>query len=286
VSPGTPFPALPEDTSRSAQEVFGKGNVYLTIGDRLGALFSSDQLFALNTFPKKVAFHPALLVLITCFQFSEGLADCQTTDAVRKRLDLKYALHLPLIHPGFEPCLLCDFRRWILSEPAAQHPFQEITNKLIICGLLTPAEERPVEVPDILNKVCTLSRLEKLLEMMFLALEALAISQPDRLREIAKPDWYRRYTRRGDIGRLPGSIEEQQSLAAIVGQDAAYLLAKAAKGTPGKLVQPELISLDRFLHIQFERYPGDVYWRSQCQMHTCNLHNFPMEVPAIERSGD
>ena len=44
----------------------------------------------------KPAVAPAQLALVTIFQFAEGLCDRQAADAVRARIDWKYALRLPL----------------------------------------------------------------------------------------------------------------------------------------------------------------------------------------------
>jgi transposase len=45
---------------------------------------------------------PWRLALITVVQFVEGLSDRQAADAVRGRIDWKYALSLDLTCPGFE----------------------------------------------------------------------------------------------------------------------------------------------------------------------------------------
>lgn len=41
-------------------------------------------------------------------QFAEGLSDRQTADAVRARLDWKYALGLELTDPGFDFSVLSE----------------------------------------------------------------------------------------------------------------------------------------------------------------------------------
>jgi hypothetical protein len=53
----------------------------------------------------KLAFR---LALITVVQFIEGLPDRQAADAVRGRIDLKYALGLELTDPGFDFSILSD----------------------------------------------------------------------------------------------------------------------------------------------------------------------------------
>jgi transposase len=42
------------------------------------------------------------LALVIVMQFMEGLSDCQAAEAVRERIDWKYALSLELTDPGFD----------------------------------------------------------------------------------------------------------------------------------------------------------------------------------------
>ena len=92
---------LPDDTARVARAAFPKGNAYLRVYDALGPIYRNPQFAAL--FPKdgQPAVAPAQLALATIFQFAEGLSDRQAADAVRGRIDWKYALCLELEYPRF-----------------------------------------------------------------------------------------------------------------------------------------------------------------------------------------
>ena len=83
-----PIPAL---TKEIAIQVFPKGNLYMTMRDRLGT-FYTDWDFA-DLFPTKgqPAASPWRLALITVMQFVEGLTDRQAANAVASRIDWKYA---------------------------------------------------------------------------------------------------------------------------------------------------------------------------------------------------
>jgi hypothetical protein len=93
---------IPDETARVAQAAFPKGNPYMRIRDTLGPIFT-NLAFA-DLFPKDgaPALAPARLALITVMQFAENLADRQAADAVRARIDWKYALALELTDPGFD----------------------------------------------------------------------------------------------------------------------------------------------------------------------------------------
>src|SRR5215218_5860795 len=90
------IPPVPEETRRVAQAAFPHGNVYMRMRDELGTI-DDDQLFA-PLFPTRgqPAAAPWRLALTTVMQFAEGLSDRQAADAVRRRIDWKYALSLEL----------------------------------------------------------------------------------------------------------------------------------------------------------------------------------------------
>ncbi|MDB5757553.1 MAG: transposase [Burkholderia sp.] len=56
------------------------------------------------------ALAPRRLALVMVFQFLEHLNDRQATDAVRSRIDWKYAQSLELEDPGFHFSVLTEFR--------------------------------------------------------------------------------------------------------------------------------------------------------------------------------
>ena len=48
-------------------------------------------------------------------QFVENLSDRQAADALRARINWKYALSLPLTDPGFDFSVLSEFRTWLVT---------------------------------------------------------------------------------------------------------------------------------------------------------------------------
>ncbi len=100
-------PPVPEETVRIARAAFPKGNIYLQIRNEFGILFQ-DEDFA-NLFPNRgqPAYAPWRLALITIFQFIENLSDRAAAEAVRARIDWKYALSLELENSGFDSTPLC-----------------------------------------------------------------------------------------------------------------------------------------------------------------------------------
>src|SRR5260370_22273049 len=97
-----------EETARVARAACPKGNPYLALRDLLGPLYEDQHFAALFPLQGQPAFAPWRLALVTIMQFAEGLSDRQSAEAVRVRLDWKYALNLKLADPGFDFSLLCE----------------------------------------------------------------------------------------------------------------------------------------------------------------------------------
>ena len=82
---------IPEETARVAHAAYPHGNTYMKMRDALGTIYQ-DQAFA-DLFPQngRPVEAPWRLALITVMQFMEDLPDRQAAEAVRGRIDWKYA---------------------------------------------------------------------------------------------------------------------------------------------------------------------------------------------------
>jgi transposase len=114
------IPEIPAETVRGVRAVFPKGNIYVLLRDALGSIYQ-DELFA-DVYPARGqrAYAPWRLALIIVFQFIENLTDRQAADAVRSRLDWKYALSLELTDPGFDHTVLSEFRTRLVAHTAEE----------------------------------------------------------------------------------------------------------------------------------------------------------------------
>jgi len=112
--------SVPEETQRVARAVFPKGNLYLRMGDQLGSLYCDTQFADLFPTRGQPAASPARLALVSVLQYVEGLSDRQAADAVRARIDWKYALGLELTDPGFDHTVLSEFRSRLVNGQAEQ----------------------------------------------------------------------------------------------------------------------------------------------------------------------
>lgn len=107
----TPTGPIPEETVRLARLAFPKGNRYMRLRDELGPIYE-DEDFA-ELFPQRgqPAYPPWRLALVTIMQYMENLSDRQAAEAVRARIDWKYALGLPIGDDGFDFSILSTFRQ-------------------------------------------------------------------------------------------------------------------------------------------------------------------------------
>ena len=96
-----PLAAVPDETARIARAAFPNAMLAMRLRDELADVYR-DADFA-DRFPVRgqAAASPWRLAVVTVLQFLEGLTDRQAADAVRSRIDWKYALGLELTDTGF-----------------------------------------------------------------------------------------------------------------------------------------------------------------------------------------
>jgi transposase len=222
-----PVEPVPEETARVARAAFPKGNAVVAMKDELGAVFE-DRQFA-HLFPKrgKPAFSPWRLALVTVMQFADGLSDRRAAEAVRARIDWKYALSLELEDPGFDASVLCEFRARLAENGAELLLLDLLLERFRERGLLKARGRQRTDSTHVLAAVRDLNRLELVGETVRRALNALAVAAPEWLRGRAEPGWAIRYARPLDEGRLPSGKEKRRAEAERIGDDGFALLEAA-----------------------------------------------------------
>lgn len=155
-----PIGEIPPDTAEVAHAVFPKGNLYLQIRDELGTLYT-DEDFA-NLFPAvgQPAEAPWRLALVTVMQFIENLTDRQAAEAVRSRIDWKYALGLALKDPGFLFSILSDFRARLIAGGAEQTLLDKLLEEFKARGWLKARQRQRTDATHVMAAIHTLTRIE------------------------------------------------------------------------------------------------------------------------------
>ncbi len=259
-----PLGPVPAETARVARAAFPKGSLCLRIADALGTLYE-DADFA-DLFPARgqPAAAPARVALATVLQFVEGLTDREAADAVRGRLDWKYALALELTDPGFDHTVLSEFRSRLVAGGAEQRLLDLLVDQLRARDVLKARGRQRTDSTHVLAAVRGLNRLERVGETLRAALNALATVAPDWLTGVAPAAWYERYGRRVENYRLPKTDAARAALAAEIGADGRQLLGAvdAAADHPELARLPEVVTLRTLWAQQYVEDSGGWRWRA------------------------
>jgi transposase len=233
-----PGRAIPAGTVQVARAAFPKGCLAIRIRDALGELFEDAQFAGLFATRGRPAVSPARLALVLVLQFAEGLSDRQAADAVRARIDWKYALGLELTDTGFDASVLSEFRARLVDGGAAQQLLERMLQRLQEQGLLVRGGRQRTDATCVVAAVRELNRLALVTETLRAALEALAAVAPKWLIAMIPEGWYQRYGQRASDYRLPQAKAARAALAVTVGADGFALLdAVHATDTPAWLQQ-------------------------------------------------
>ncbi len=257
---------VPEETARVARAAFPKGNPYLRMHDELGRLYTDQDFAALFPVLGQPALAPAQLALVTLMQFAEHLTDRQAADAVRARIDWKYALCLELDDPGFDYSVLCEFRARLLVAGQEALLFEALLTRCGEAGLVRARGRQRTDSTAVLAAIRTLNRLELVDEALRHALHTLATVEPEWLRRACPPDWAARYGRRLADHRRPLTPAAREALAAQIGADGHQLLqAVCTPDAPAWLRAVPAVEALRQIWVQQYYAPDDtgaVAWRA------------------------
>jgi transposase len=248
---------IPEQTIQVARAAFPKGNPYMRMRDTLGPIYMNPPFAALFSHTGRPAEAPAQLALITVMQFAEGLSDVQAADAVRARIDWKYALALDLTDPGFDASVLSEFRQRLITGHAELLLFETMLMLFRDQGLLKAKRRQRTDSTHVLAAIQTLNRLECVGETLRHALNILATAAPAWLQSWVPAVWFDRYSRRFAEYRLPPEKPARYVLAEQMGTDGRQLLgALDDPATPAWLRElPAIQTLRRVWLQQFYATP-------------------------------
>lgn len=254
---------IPEETRRVARAAFPKSSLCMRIADALGTIYRDQQFADLFHCRGQSAASPTRLALATVLQFVYGLSDRHAVEAVRGRIDWKYALGLELTDPGFDHTVLSEFRSRLVSGKAELRLLDTLLNQLRELKLLKPRGRQRTDSTHVLAAVRTLNRLERVGETLRAALDSLAVVVPDWLRTQAPAEWYERYGSRVENYDLPKVEAARQELAAVIGADGQRLLQAidTAADRPWLQEIPAIQTLRRVWTEQYVEQGNRLLWR-------------------------
>lgn len=264
-----PVPPIPELTAKIARRAFRKGTVYMQMRDVLGTFFTDDQFVDLYPADGQPAYAPWRLALVSVMQFAENLTDRQAADAVRSRIDWKYALSLELTDEGFDFSVLSEFRQRLVEHEAGERLLNELLHQFMQAGLLSSGGKQRTDSTHVLASVRALNRLELVGRTLQAALEAVAELAPEWLQSWVASDWYTRYGQLLTEFRLPQKKAERDALVVQIGWDGLYLLEMVYDNpsTPPEVRDLAVVETLRQVWVQQYVVEGEILrWRERKEM--------------------
>lgn len=280
------LPPIPRETVRVARAAFPHGSLALRLRDEFGDLYQDAQFAPAFARLGQPAVAPWRLMLVTILQFADNLTDRQAAEAVRSRIDWKYALSLNLADPGFDFSVLSEFRTRLLDLDGGDQLLDTLLVALTARGLLTPTQQR-TDATHVLGAIRRVNRLELVGETLRCALNSLAIVAPEWLAAFLAPDgpqWIERYQYRFTDFRLPRGQQARAALAEQIGADGQRLLQ--AVGLPAAPVWLRSVpAVECLRHVWVQQYyaaeEAPVRWRTtQDQSPAGQLIHSPYDAEA------
>ncbi|MFJ1708446.1 IS1182 family transposase [Kitasatospora sp. NPDC088346] len=224
---GNQVPAL---TARVARASNPNGTTAMWVRDRLDGLWHDEDFASWYPRDGHPGLSPAQLATVSVLQFLLGLPDRDAAEAVRCRIDFKYALCLELDDPGFHHSVLSEFRDRLLEDDRADRLLDLALARLKDAGLVRARTSQRTDSTHVLAAVRDLTRLELVTESVRAALEETARTAGHLLAGLVDEEWGRRYGRPVRLGKNP-TRPKTRILAA--GEDACRLLERLQQHGPG-----------------------------------------------------
>jgi len=235
---------VPELTARVARASNPAGTTAMWVRDRLDGLWADEDFASWYPRDGRPGISPAQLATVSVLQFLLDLSDRDAAEAVRCRIDFKYALGLDLDDPGFHHSVLGDFRDRLLVDGRADRLLDLALARLKEAGLVRDRATQRTDSTHVLAAVRDLTRLELVTEAVRAALEELARTADHALEGLVDDDWGRRYGRPVRLGKNPTRPKTRINDA---GADARRLLEHLAARHPGLLPGPRVEALRQIL---------------------------------------
>lgn len=218
------LPEIPEETARIARILFPKGSKYLWLRDELDAIYQDEQF--LTCYPKtgQTAEQPWRLAMMSVIQYMENYTDRQAAEALKTRIDLKYALSLELTDPGFDFSVLSEFRSRLQAHGAEE---VILTALLDLCKKKEWLRDRGKQRTDSTHVEAAIRLTNRFVcagETLRAALNSLAVVVPEWLIQHVPSAWYERYEKRMEDYRFPKEAAKFAKMMEQLGQDGYDLL--------------------------------------------------------------
>ncbi|WP_405682306.1 IS1182 family transposase [Streptomyces sp. NBC_01238] len=248
-------------TTRVARASNPKGTTAMWVRDRLDGLWC-DEDFA-DWYPRdgRRGLSPAQLATVCVLQFLLGLSDRQAAEAVRCRIDFKYAMAMELDDPGFHHSVLADFRDRLAEGERADRLLDLALARLKAAGLVRERTTQRTDSTHVLAAVRDLTRLELITEAVRAALEEVAGTAGHLLVGLVDEEWGKRYGRPVRLGKNP---TRPKTRILATGNDATRLLEHLYRHGAGRAFGRQVQALRQIMVQNYYRdAAGHLLWRTE-----------------------
>src|SRR5438128_2102239 len=256
--------AIPAETVRVARAAYPKGSLAMRLRDELGGIYRDEQFVGLFASRGQPAEAPWRLAIVLVLQYVEGLTDRQAAEAVRGRIDWKYALGLELTDPGIDASVLSEFRARLVAGGVEVLLLEAVLELCKQRGWLKAGGKQRTDSTHVLARVRSLSNLECVGETLRAVLDDLAALAPEWLVQQISSDWFERYSHRVENYRLPKAESQRTALAQQIGADGLHLLQALQQPTaPAELKEVSSVQLLQQVWQQYyDLTGGQAKWRA------------------------
>lgn len=141
---GEQVPSLTVQIARASNP---DGTTAMWVRDRLDGLWHDEDFAGWYPRDGRPGLSPAQLATVRVLQFLLGLSDRQAAEAVRCRIDFKYALAMELDDPGFHHSVLADFRERLAQDDRADRLLDLALARLKEAGLVRERTTQRTDSP-------------------------------------------------------------------------------------------------------------------------------------------
>jgi transposase len=231
------------------------------VRDRLDGLWCDEDFTDWYPRDGRPGLSPAQLATVCVLQFLLGLSDRQAAEAVRCRIDFKYAMALELDDPGFHHSVLADFRDRLTEGDRADRLLDLALTRLKEAGLVRERTTQRTDSTHVLAAVRDLTRLELVTEAVRAALEEVAGAAGHLLDGLVDEEWGRRYGRPVRLGKNPTRPKTRIN---TTGDDACRLLEHLYRQGAGRASGPRVQALRQIMVQNYYRdATGRLLWRTE-----------------------
>jgi transposase len=270
---------IPPDTAELGCKLLPATDPYRVIGEQLSNIVRDEDFAGLYEPTGREAVWPAMLALVTVFQFQEDLPDREAAEMAARRIDWKYALHVPLDYLGFHFTDLHNFRQRLLDNEQEALVFDALLGKIQACGFLKKRGKQRTDSTHVVGVVQKLARLELVTETMRVTLrEVKAVDEAWGTRVLPAALCETYLERRRDY-RL--SDAERQTALRKTGQDGFWLIEQIDRDAPRTIRELDTVQTLRTIwKQQYERSAGQVTPREKMIVNAKELIISPHETEA------